>query len=542
MTTSHDLNKRLTPAVRLAVFCRLAHELNADLRPIDVLRRVLHSTAELLGTPHASMVALRGHTIEAVYALGGDANADPEPVMKRVLRDGLAGYVLHNYRTAVIPDISREPLWLPMSGESLSPQEGSALCIPLIHAGDIVGVMSLAHPLIGYFGADAVELANTIANMAAAALSYAMLLDQTRQAQQRYASLFDNTIIPIIITDLKGNIQSANLRACDFLGYSRAELNQQNIFAIHRMGTGPILSKQFDYLQHGHEIRFRSVAWAKDGTNRTVQVFAKRIGNGRQGDYIQWIEHDLSSQLTLDRLRQDLSAMVYHDMRGPLSNIYTSLKALKTMLRDHDNDNVKDLLDIALRSERQVRRMVDTLLDVQRLEAGSKLVTRQNNQVAAVVAGAIEQIKAVADEKQIRLRIALADDLPMLYIDNEMIERVVLNLLDNAIKYTPDRGVITVSIAASGNEVYFRVKDTGPGIPPEAQATIFDKFSRVKHRNNPHGIGLGLAFCKMAVEAHGGRIWVHSDNGSGSVFTFALPVNAPATKELTLAKIDVAAS
>ena len=129
------------------------------------------------------------------------------------------------------------------------------------------------------------------------------------------------------------------------------------------------------------------------------------------------------------------------------------------------------------------------------------------------------------------MRFALTDELPALYIDQEMIERVIINLLDNAIKYSPPGGAITLSTASSNGEVYVRVKDSGPGIPPEAQQLIFDKFARVKQRNMPHGVGLGLAFCKLAVEAHGGRIWVRS-NGIGSTFTIALPVQAPATHEL----------
>jgi two-component system, NtrC family, sensor histidine kinase KinB len=115
-----------------------------------------------------------------------------------------------------------------------------------------------------------------------------------------------------------------------------------------------------------------------------------------------------------------------------------------------------------------------------------------------------------------------------------MIERVVINLLDNAIKYSPDYGIVTISSASSGHEVLIRVKDTGPGIPREAQARIFEKFERVKHRHMPRGVGLGLAFCKLAVDAHGGRIWVKSDDQSGSTFTIALPVEAPATTELPL--------
>ena len=113
-----------------------------------------------------------------------------------------------------------------------------------------------------------------------------------------------------------------------------------------------------------------------------------------------------------------------------------------------------------------------------------------------------------------------------------MIERVIGNLIDNAIKYTPENGVIAISSASSGSEVYVRVKDSGPGIPLDAQQSIFDKFARVRYRDAPRGVGLGLAFCKLAVEAHGGRIWVQSNAEMGSVFTCALPIDAPATNEL----------
>jgi len=338
-------------------------------------------------------------------------------------------------------------------------------------------------------------------------------------------------IVPIIVTDLQGHIRAVNRRACEFLGYSREEMLRLTISTIHRMGTGPLGQDRFQSLQLGHEATFQSKVWTKDGEERAVQVRAKRVFSAAEGDSIQWIEHDVTSQLTLERLRQDLSAMLYHDMRGPLGNVYSSVQALRKVLGDGVDSHVKTLLQVAERSERQVRRLIDSLLDIQGLEEGKKLLNRANTALNALVATAVEQVKPQADDSKIQLRFALADDLPALYIDQDMIERVIINLLDNAIKYSPSGGNITISTATSGGEVYFRVKDSGPGIPPEAQLVIFDKFARVRQRNMPHGVGLGLAFCKLAIEAHGGRIWVRS-NGVGSTFTFALPVRAPATGEL----------
>jgi NtrC-family two-component system sensor histidine kinase KinB len=534
MGASRGLQARLSETLRLVLIHRLAQELNADLSSAEVLRRVLHAAAEALGTPHASIIALKNKELKAVYALGGGSDTDPLSVMRQVLENGLAGFVLHNYRTVIINDITNNPLWMHLPGEPLSPQEGSALCVPLIHSGEVVGVMTLAHPARSYFTADAVNLTNTINEMGASALASALLLEDARQAHERYRTLFDDVIVPVIITDLKGTILAANRRACGFLGYPVEELLRRSIATIHRMGTGPLGGERFDHLKRGLEVRFQSRAWTKEGAEKPVQVYAKRISNRFEGDRIQWIEHDLSSQVAVEQLRQDLSAMVYHDMRGPLGNVYTSLQALQALLQDHPNSSVQSLLAVASRSERQARRMIDSLLDVQRLEEGSKLLTRTNTQLHEVITGAVQQMQPLADEKKVRLRFALADDLPVLYIDADMIERVIINLIDNAIKYSPDSGVVTISTATSGREVYARVKDNGPGIPLEAQGKIFDKFARVKQRHMPHGVGLGLAFCKLAVEAHGGRIWVKSDDQNGSTFTLALPVEAPATKELPM--------
>ncbi|HEX3050282.1 MAG TPA: ATP-binding protein [Aggregatilineaceae bacterium] len=532
MNSSRGLQARLSETLRLTLLYRLASELNAELRSTEVLRRVLNATAEALGTPHASIVAVKNKEQVNVYALGG-GEVDPTPVIQCVLANGLAGFVMHNYRTVVINDIENNPLWLHMPNEPLSPQQGSALCVPLIHAGDVVGVMTLAHPASNYFTSDAVNLTSTISEMGASALASAMLLEASRQAEQRYASLFDDVIVPIIITDLQGNIHAVNRRTSEFLGYGRDELLHLSIMAVHRMGTGPIGADRFDNLKLGLEVRFQSVVWCKDGTSRNVQVYAKRISMGADSDLIQWIEYDLTSQLALEQLRQDLSAMVYHDMRGPLGNVYTSLQALNKLI-DHENSNVKSLLSVAIRSEEQVRRMIDSLLDVQRLEEGSRLLSRTNSVINTVITSAVEQVQPMLEDKNMHIRLALADDLPVLYLDQDMIERVILNLLDNAIKYSSDNDTIIVSSASGGTEVYIRIKDTGPGIPPDAQNMVFDKFWRVKQRNVPNGAGLGLAFCKLAVEAHGGRIWVRSEGSSGSTFTFALPVEAPATQELPL--------
>lgn len=532
MSAGHGIQARLSETLRLTLVYRLARELNAELRPGDVVRRVLHAAAEALGTPYASLASLRHGELAEAYALGGAPGRDPRPALTQALQAGLAGFALYNRRTAVVNDLVNNPLWLPLPGEPLSPQIGSALCVPLVHGGEVVGVMTLAHPARSYFTADAINLTATISEMGAAALANTLLLEAAREAEQRYAALFDDAIVPILITDAQGAIQVANRRACDFLGYSHEELARRTLASIHREDAGTLIGSHFDQLRLGEEVRFRATAWRKDGTHCAVEVFAKQLGRDGQEDRIQWIEHDLSSQLMVEELRRDMTAMVYHDLRGPLGNVYSSLEALSRLLAGNPQPAVQSLLDVACRASQQSRRMVDSLLDIQRLEEGMRLRDRHYSDLNGLVRAAVEQMRPLAGDKNIRMRLALATDLPAIYVEPDMIERVVSNLIDNAIKYTPDDGVILISTASSGSEAYLRVKDTGPGIPLDAQRSIFDKFARVRYRDAPRGVGLGLAFCKLAIEAHGGRIWVQSAADTGSVFTCALPVDAPATNEL----------
>jgi signal transduction histidine kinase len=229
--------------------------------------------------------------------------------------------------------------------------------------------------------------------------------------------------------------------------------------------------------------------------------------------------------MELEQLRQDLAAMVYHDLRGPIHTIYGSLNALSRLLLKSGQKTVLDLLDVGLRSTRQLSRMVESLLDIQRLEEGKAVLDPKSTSVHSLLATAAQLVQPLAAESNQRLVFDLSEELPYVIVDADMILRVITNLLENAIKYSPMGGAIRISARPVTGGIRISVTDTGPGIPAHMQKQIFDKFSRVKYKDVPKGIGLGLAFCRLAVEAHGGQIWVESELGQGSVFNFTLPAN-----------------
>jgi signal transduction histidine kinase len=214
--------------------------------------------------------------------------------------------------------------------------------------------------------------------------------------------------------------------------------------------------------------------------------------------------------------------MIFHDLRSPIGNIISSLEVLQATIMDED-ETIQSVLSIAMRSSRRASRLVESLLDLDRLETNRAVLNMSQASIGALVAEAVEEIHPTAEAKGQLLRMELAPRLPALEMDVDMIRRVLINLLENAIKYTRSGDQITVRADSQNGELLVSVVDTGPGIPVEDVEKIFDKFTRVTKDNRPKGLGLGLAFCRMAVEAHGGKIWVQSEEGKGSSFTFTLP-------------------
>ncbi len=232
----------------------------------------------------------------------------------------------------------------------------------------------------------------------------------------------------------------------------------------------------------------------------------------------------------LERLRNNLTHMIVHDLRTPLTSITSGLQTMKLM--GELNDPQTELLNMAVQGGQTLLGMIDDLLDISKMEDGSLRLEYNDLIVADLVERALQQVASLAHDKNLTLATHIASDLPPLSADEDKLRRTLVNLTGNAIKFTPEGGTITISArvlpASSISQcpaVLFSVADTGEGIPPEYFEHIFEKFGQVETRKSGRKMstGLGLTFCKMAVEAHGGRIWVESELGKGSTFSFTIP-------------------
>ncbi len=231
-----------------------------------------------------------------------------------------------------------------------------------------------------------------------------------------------------------------------------------------------------------------------------------------------------------ETLRDDLVHMLVHDLRTPLTTLISGLYLVREA--GTLNDIQTACLTTALRGSETLLGMINDMLDVHKMEAGQQILMYAELAPAQVVTRTLEQVAQLANDRGLTLTTDCAPALPTLVVDADKLQRTLVNLLGNALKFTPPGGQVTVAARASTDAaaVHFSVTDTGPGIPREAFDRIFEKFGQVAMHHTPaqRSTGLGLTFCKMVVEAHGGRIWVDSELGKGSTFTFTIPCRPPA--------------
>jgi len=234
--------------------------------------------------------------------------------------------------------------------------------------------------------------------------------------------------------------------------------------------------------------------------------------------------------LDLEQMRDSLIHMMVHDLRTPLTSIVGGLQTVVDV--DYDAELTRELVPIAVSSANTLVDMVSTILDINKMESEGLPLDLAPTNISEVVALALGQVEGLARERGHTLRTALADSCPPLGADGEKLRRVLINLLGNAIKFTPGAGTITVATRCDADGVRLSVSDTGPGIPADQLERIFDKYAQVTGvRPTRHSSGLGLTFCKLVAEAHGGRVWVESELGQGSTFHVYLPYGPAALQE-----------
>lgn len=260
---------------------------------------------------------------------------------------------------------------------------------------------------------------------------------------------------------------------------------------------------------------------------KTLEFVAQHRESRRAHEYRigkEIAEENFFQLQNLEAMRDSLVHMIVHDLRTPLTAILGGLRMMPDM--GELNPLQQEVLAISTDGSETLLGMINDLLCISKMESGAMEISAARIEVEHMAQRALTQVQSLAKHSEIELIPECQGDLPLLRADENLITRVLVNLLGNSIKFTPAGGKIHLRVRhnADEGEMLFAVEDTGPGIPHEEFERIFAKFGQVNGGTGTRtSTGLGLTFCKMAVEAHGGRIWIESEVGQGSTFLFALP-------------------
>lgn len=514
----------------LELIYNISRELTSALDLHTVLERILFLSTSNVGAERGSVIVVdeSQQPIDAALVVQGRLVPFPSQQARSTLDQGLAGWVIRNRQAALVKDTRQDQRWVLRPDDAVE-QSGakSAVCVPILVRDRLVGILTIVYATPDFFNLEHLALIQSIADQAGIAVSNAQLYESLQSARQRYQELFEDSIDPILVTHLDGQIQEANRQAGKLSGISHEDLQGKSIWNFQEMKQD-WLSDNLPAIEAGSTLSYETFFYPQNRSPLPIEFHIRKTGFGGQ-ESLQWIIRDLTERKQLDSLRNDLSAMIYHDLRAPLANIVSSLDMLRTLTENFQEDGlvIQQVLSIANRSTERLQRLINSLLDINRLEAGQSITVRKSVQPVPMLHEVFESVQSVMASKRQKVQIDVKGSLPDIWVDEEMIRRVLINLMENANKFSPMEGLIILGAeeenTSSGTWVRFWVQDSGPGIPKPAQEIIFQKFMRLNVENAPKGLGLGLAFCKLAVQAHGGRIWVESDASSGSRFYFTVP-------------------
>ena len=498
-----------------------AAAINASLRMEDVLQRILNETIQALEVGTVAL-ALVEPNWDLVFRAATGENKEGIVGKRIPAGQGIVGWVVHEGEGVVIPVVQEDKRFSP-GVDQFDGFETRATAVAPIYAQErVIGVLQAINPRSGSFDPDALLVLAGIGNLAGTTIQHAQLFERLQAAHKRYRELFDDSVDPIFVTGWDGKIHEANRQAALISGFTTKQLRGMLIDKLHDVTRGD-KTVNIEKLKGGETMSYEAVLKSSSGRAIPIQVQVRRVVF-EEAESLQWLMRDITERKDLDALREDMLSMIYHDLRSPLANIVSSLDVMTSLSTGPENENLQSVVTIARRSTDRIQRLVSSLLDINRLELGQAIVSQQAVTPAVLSDDVIEAVSPMVESRHQTFTNRLPEKLPSVWVDVDMIRRVLINLIENASKFTQPDGKIELGAKRDGEWLQMWVQDNGPGIPFADQERIFNKFTRLKEEGSPTGLGVGLAFCRLAVEGHGGRIRVESQTGQGAKFIITLPI------------------
>ena len=421
----------------------------------------------------------------------------------------------------ILPNLSRSRGGLQLS--ETRPNPAALFALVLRNEKRVYGILWAAYDKPKLFTEADIRFITTLGGQAALAAANAHLFLSVEVGRQQLASILDSTSDPILVTDHKDRLLLANPAAWEVLGIKEEDSDLLPIDDILPQTELVDLLKISSPTKEPAEIDLSN---GKTFLATASSVIAEKQLLGRV-----CILRDVTHFKELDTLKSEFVSTVSHDLRSPL----TLMRGYATMMEmaGNLNDQQKSYVGKIITGVENMSRRVNNLLDLGRIELGVGLEV-EKIPVLDILDHVISSLQLKASEKKIDFSLSTAPNLPMLIeADKDLLQQAIYNLVENALKYTPEEEQVSVYAQAIGEDIHIEIKDSGIGISEEAKEHLFEKFFRSSQREarTQQGTGLGLAIVRSIAEKHGGRVWVESKEGVGSIFYLQVPITQPVQEE-----------
>ena len=499
-----SINRQLEQKLKeLTILYGVSKSVTSLLDPDKLLTRIVEATMYVTGAEEISLFLLDEETQELqLRAVQGVGEHEARPV-RRSADNAVVRQVMSTGQVAMI-QTARTRKTDPLQ---------ATLAVPLRARSGTIGVLHATNKMaMEPFSENDPYLLSVLADYAAIAIENARLFAEVEEQRTKLETILTGSEDLIIVTDDDGLVLLLNPAAANAFCLEKVEMVGKPLLEV---ASNEALDQLFRLPGTGNGVRNLEVPLV-DG--RTFYASLSPVTD------VGWalIMRDITHLKELDRMKSDFVATITHDLRSPLTAIQGSLRLLPQL--GQLNDEQADFAKRAMRNVEHMDDLISSLLDIGRIEAGLEMEMSAIH-MDLVIEEAVSNLMGHAKSKGLVLRAIVLDDLPLVTGNHMRLTQVMTNLLDNAIRYTPQGGSVTVRATAEADHVTVSVIDTGVGIPAKAKARIFDKFYRVEgpQAEESPGMGLGLATVKSIVEKHGGQVWVQSKVEEGSTFCFTLP-------------------
>lgn len=481
----------------------------------DVLRQILDSMMQMLGSTRVSAAALsRGQGEGFTHR----ALSDDERLRDRTeWAETLAQRVIETRGPVIVGDALLEREWRDLQRSGAM----SALSVPLVDPNNqILGALTVVGNQRHLFTTTEARHLTSFSIQASVAIHNAELHTELERQRLVLEAVLRDIGDGLMVVNDQGAMILANPVAYQALQHSdayggglREALDRFNHEV--REDDSQVLSYELKVGDEEHERHYliytSLVRVAEDDEEQSLVAFAI---------------HDISGQKAQEKQRVEFISMVSHELRNPLNTLNGFLKVVLAGKAGPLNELQQEFLGLADDQANALKGRITELLEFNRLEAGRLRLQPQWSNLAEVIAATSARFQVSAEQFGLSVSAEVPAHMPELLFDSERVSQVITNLVENAMKATPAGGQIRVTAEVGDADVRVHVSDTGVGIPLDQQQKIFTRFYRLEHKSSKHGahLGLGLSICQQIVEGHNGRIWVESEEGKGSRFSFSLPL------------------